>query len=348
MSPLLYSRAAPTASQRSKSPVLSPGRQAFSASLSAKSYIKHIGGFVRVSQRTLWLALGSEWLVIDTGAGPIHPIRLAWVIAAGASPKSEGHRSAAIAPAGKEDVDEDTEDESRRARGRAAALNLAQELENDHITSVAFVEKEDFSGHNLAERYRIRVDSQLFTSGCEVWTTHRSGRIVVWSAVPSANIPSASPSTFETREEADLLVPMIISELEGAREIADDDHGGKAYCLVQASERQVWAGTNKGRILPWSIRNRRRIELTSSNQRAQHQRSVDVLASCHASHSTPTSKTTALSWIIWSASKDETIRIFRIQRLARNHTHPSLIPFTALLASPSSTPSSSSPPPVSS
>lgn len=81
---------------------------------------------------------------------------------------------------------------------------------------------------------------------------------------------------------------------------------GKGYCLVQTTEKQVWTGTSKGRVVARDIRSRYLLEPPSlqpllSPSFPLHTKSLNALVSNFFPSSHPRIRT------VWSASQDQAL-----------------------------------------
>ena len=126
------------------------------------------------------------------------------------------------------------------------------------------------------------VASVQSDQGQEVWTIDCEGRRIVWRCDDAENPQVAGELVDEEWREGD----------------------GRGYCMVQVGGRQMLMGTSQGRVLSWDASSRhlapQQLQPLPSSHPLAHGRSVHALVSIPG----------AQPPIVWSASRDQTLRRF--------------------------------------
>ena len=138
------------------------------------------------------------------------------------------------------------------------------------------------------------IPSSSFSSSCaspsrtEVWTVDYAGKICIWEADHEAS-PVALPVLLTEGMDPDL-----------------PPSAGRVFCLTQASQHLLWAGTSEGRVMAFDLNTRQlavsALQPLPDGHPLLHSRAVHALVSCH--HTKP--KT------IWSTSGDRTLGRFQL------------------------------------
>ncbi|MDP2436925.1 MAG: protein kinase [archaeon] len=209
--------------------------------------MRTVGGFVRVSACTLWLAVGNRWVLFDLS----NP---------NADPQWTG-------------IGGDSDD-----------------VASDKIAQAIVV---------------IRRSGEQ-----EIWTCDHSGKVAVWQADHPGEVLSTSTST-SADLAGGLMRPRRLGEL--LLDGWEEEREGLPFCLVQASQDQVWAGTSSGCVMAFDVGSRQLVPSSAqplcSSHPLVHIRSVYALTCMPLSTPSP-QPADRLQSVVWSASRDRTLRRF--------------------------------------